>query len=141
MRTKPKKTWLITKGNGASPQTEVVDILSLRCSVRDVQKYVERLHNIVIYTMWERAELAAYNKPREPAYPATIYPFSDRSRGIEIHCGHDPYFIARPVHSLGLGSIAGLFHRLTFRCLSHDNGAQAMRLPTQRWGYRSRLAG
>jgi hypothetical protein len=92
--------WLITKGNGAYPQTEIVDILSARRSVEAVQQYVERLHNSIAYTLWERCELAAYNKPRRSAYRAQVHPFADRSRGIEIHCGHDPYFIARPVRNL-----------------------------------------
>ena len=98
MKVKFGTVWLITRGNCPHPQTEVVDILSARTSGDDMRKYVERLHNVAVLTLRERAELAAYIKPPKPVYPAEAH--RARGRGIEIHCGHDPYFVARRAKNL-----------------------------------------
>jgi hypothetical protein len=98
MKSTPRTAWLITRGNGVHPQTEIIDILSARISSKYVKEYVERLHCITTMTLRERAEIANYNKSHKPGYPAEIYPA--KGRGIEIHCGHDPYFIARLVCNL-----------------------------------------
>jgi hypothetical protein len=77
-----------------------VDILSARSS--DIRTYVERLHNLACLTLRERADLAAYVHAPKPAYPAEYC--KAKGNGVEVHCGHDPYYVARKVTKLRIAS-------------------------------------
>jgi hypothetical protein len=96
VKTKPHTAWLITRGPGAHRQNEIVDILSARFSA--IGTYVERLHNLACLTLRERANLAAYTHPPKSPYPAEFH--RAKGKGVEVHCGHDPYFVARKVANL-----------------------------------------
>jgi hypothetical protein len=101
MKTKIGKVWLVTRGPGPFlSKHEILDILSARKSLEDIRKYVQRLHNLQCLTLRERAERAGYNSKSDWPYEAEVFPFADRTAPPQIHCGHDPYYIARLVRNL-----------------------------------------
>jgi hypothetical protein len=116
MKKGPIKAWVITRGPGpltALAKGEVVDILSARKSIEDVRQYVQRLHDLFRLTLGERAEGARYNQKEDPVYKAEVHFHTlpnapkigaavppDPSRSLQIHCGHDPCFVALRVKNL-----------------------------------------
>ncbi len=101
MKTQPMTAWLIMwewEGNHAAVETPYVDIVSFRKNIPYVKEYLQRLHDLNCLSLRERMSAARYNRPPKPIYEATVH---RTTRGVEeIHCGHNPYLVARPVRNL-----------------------------------------
>lgn len=100
IRTRPMTAWLIvweSAGNHAAVDNPYVDIVSMRKSVRYIQDYVQRLHDTKCLSFSERVSTAKYSKPARPPYETIVV---QSRHGTEIHCGHNPYLVAKPVRNL-----------------------------------------
>lgn len=90
------KAWLIRwewMGEHAAISDPIVTIMSARTSTKDVQKYVEQRYIEARASLSEKLTYARYNQPQEPPYLAR------RERG-HIHCGDNPWIVARIVDDL-----------------------------------------
>jgi hypothetical protein len=97
------RVWLIMwewVGEHAKVENKCVDIISRRLEIDSVKAHVLRLHNFLECSLAERAAMARYNDPQEPAYEPQVHWPKDRSNGPEIHCGHNPFLVARLVKNL-----------------------------------------
>lgn len=91
------KVWLVTwewMGEHAKhPGEKIAAILNPRLSVTTVQELVAFLYANASYTLFERLRYAL--DPRRAAYPAT-------REGLTVHCGHNPFLLARLVDDFEL---------------------------------------
>jgi len=86
------KAWIIRwewMGEHASHEHPLIAVLSARCGIEDIRKFIERHYLVVTATIGEQIEYARYRNPREPAYPVEV------SVGGVIHCGYNPFIVAR----------------------------------------------
>ena len=86
------KAWIVRwewMGEHASHEKPLIAVLSARCGVEDIKKFVERHYLVVTATASEQIEYARYRNPRDLAYPVGV------SVGGVIHCGHNPFIVAR----------------------------------------------
>src|SRR5208282_4781748 len=100
---KPIKAWLVMwewVGDHAAVADPIVDILSARKSVEYMRDHLDRLHNLKCMSLGERTAMARYNQPMRPVYPAQVVRPANRSSPPEIHCGHNPWLVARLVQNL-----------------------------------------
>ena len=84
------KAWIIRWewiGEHADPDDPLIAILSARCGVGDVRKFIERFHVVATALAREQIEYARYREPREIAYRASV------SRDGRIDCGHNPFIV------------------------------------------------
>ena len=93
------KAWIIRwdwAGNHASRDNALIAILSARCHVDDVRKFIERYYLATTAGVREQLEYARYRNPRELAYPA------ETSAGGLIHCGDNPFIVGRRAEDIHL---------------------------------------
>ena len=86
------KAWIVRwewMGEHASHDNPLIAVLSARCGVDDIKKFIERHYLVATATVGEQIEYASYRNPRKPAYPAEV------SAGGVIHCGHSPFIVGR----------------------------------------------
>ena len=100
MKTQPMTAWLIMwewVGGHAAVEKPYVDIVSFRKNIPYVKEYLQRLHDLNCLNLRERMSAARYNRSPKPIYEATVH---RTTHGVEIHCGHNPYLVARHVRNL-----------------------------------------
>ena len=86
------KAWVVRWewiGDHAAHPNPFIAVLSARCGSESVRKFVERFHITATASVNEQIEYARYTNPRPPAYRADV-----SAKGI-IHCGHNPFIVAR----------------------------------------------
>lgn len=97
-----KSAWVITQEGIRHNTIEVVGVLSARKSGRAVKEYVEWLYALLHYVPQEHLQFAGYTKP------TLIYEaeFWTTNTGVptdrRMHCGHDPYLVARRANNISL---------------------------------------
>ncbi len=99
-RRKPRKikAWLVTWepiGNHCKGHDKVAAILNPRLSAARVRAFVEILYVNTCYSLSERMAYVA-NKKKNP-YPAKFVDIDGVPWTAEIHCGHNPFLLARLV--------------------------------------------
>lgn len=99
-QTPPMTAWLILwEGSGEHARLEnpLVDIISRHKGVLYIKEYVQRIHDLNCLTLMERAPAQRYSRPISPGYIAQV---QHGCHGITIHCGHNPFLVAKPVRNL-----------------------------------------
>jgi hypothetical protein len=102
MTTRKMKAWLVTwewTGDHAKRPTKVAEVLDPRFPPERVRRIVELLYAHETYTLAERIAWCLLDKKKNP-YPAKFVELEGLPWSGQIHCGHNPFLVARLVDDL-----------------------------------------
>jgi hypothetical protein len=97
------RAWVITREGPSWPQ-EVVAIVSARRSEDFIKYTLELLCGLLHYSAEEQLAAARWNRPVNP-YEATR---ARRGDAAALHCGHNPFLLARLARKVRLDSSSRL---------------------------------
>lgn len=101
------KAWIITSETpsaDAAHNTAVVGLLSARKSHQTVKEYVKWLYVMLEYSIGDMMAFVKYTKPHKPYEAQYFTTNTGIPHPVGMHCGHNPFLIARLAEHIKLKS-------------------------------------